>query len=66
MRKGEIIQVGNITIAHRIKPEAIGNQVWSKEKGDWVLPDPEQNLSDEIIVKCPNSDKSMCDPLGAY
>ena len=56
MKKGEILHFGNITIAHRVKPGCGGKQVWNEELGDWVMPDPEKNLSDEILVKWPSGD----------
>ncbi len=58
MQKGEIIQIGDLTIAHRVKPGCAGKMVWSQEIGDWIMPDPEKNLSDEILVKWPTSDST--------
>jgi len=64
MRKGEIIQIGNATIAHRIKSGRMDKIVWDAESGDWTVIDPEENLSDELLIKVPNPDLSVCNPLG--
>jgi hypothetical protein len=53
MRKGEIIQIGDLTISHRLKPDCLDKLVWDNDEGDWVVLDPEESLSDEILVKWP-------------
>ena len=58
MRKGEVVRLGNFTVAHRVKPGCAGKLVWSKEINDWVMPDPKKNLSDEILVKWRNTDST--------
>lgn len=62
IRKGQILRVNGITISHRLKRGRFDKIVWNGD--DWVVIDPENNLSDEIIVKCPNPDKSICHPYG--
>lgn len=60
-QKGEILCIGDITIAHKIKPNCGDKIVWDGE--DWTIVNPEENLSDELIVKMSNPDKSTGDPF---
>ena len=60
-KKGEILCVGDITIAHRIKPDCLDKIVW--DGIDWVIEDPEENLSDELVVKWPSTEKGVGDPF---
>lgn len=62
MIKGDIIQIGDITIAHHLEG-GFNKIVWSNELGDWRVADPEKNLSDELVIKCRDSGSGTASPF---